>query len=58
MSGVLLERNVQAIIPPEVHRLLRDEAYEKDVPLKDLIRDILIKHTKKFGENVLSQRRG
>lgn len=56
MSGVLLERNVQAIVPPEVHRLLRDEAYEKDVPLKDLIRDILIKHATEFGKKVLLQK--
>lgn len=41
----LASHHVQTIVPEEVHKALRDEAYEKKVAMKDLIREILVQHT-------------
>lgn len=41
-------RNVQAIVPPDTHRVLREVAYEKDIPLRDLIAEILLAYVEKL----------
>lgn len=41
-------RNIQTIIPQETHKVLREMAYEKDVPLRDFVRDILEEVADKF----------
>jgi len=42
--STLSSHNVQTIVPREIHKALTDEAYSKNIPLKDLIREILVKH--------------
>ena len=41
----LESHNVQTIVPASVHKALRDEAYERKIPLKDLIREVLTQYT-------------
>ena len=41
MAATLSTRNIQALIPVEVHKVLRDIAYERNMPIKDLMCDIL-----------------
>lgn len=43
----MADRNVQTIVPEKAHKALVDEAYEKKIPLKDLIRAILVTHTER-----------
>lgn len=47
----LSDRNVQAVVPAETHKILRDIAYVKGVPLRDLLRNILIE----YGDSALAE---
>lgn len=50
MGNPALMRNVQAMVPVEVHRTLRDVAYTKGTHLKDLIGEILEDYVVKVGQ--------
>ena len=49
-------RNVQAMVPLETHRVLRDVAYEKEITLRNLIAEILNNFVSKVkGESQLQR---
>ena len=52
----LESRNVQAIVSGETHRVLRDVAYEKKLPLKELICDVLNSFVTKVKEEAQLKR--
>lgn len=55
MSILLSTRNVQAIIPNETHKVLRDIAYANGIPLRDLIHDVLVDYAKKYSDTKLAE---
>lgn len=50
MGNPSMKRNVQAMVPVEVHRVLREVAYEKGTHLRDLIGDVLEDYVSKVGQ--------
>lgn len=52
----LSTRNVQAIVSLECHRVLREVAYEKGIPLKDLIYVVLLDFVEKVKKEKELQR--
>lgn len=56
MSNGLSSRNVQAIVSADVHKVLRDAAYDHDMPLRDLIASVLSDYAKKVVESQLKMR--
>ena len=44
----LSTRNVQCVVPAEVHRVLREVAYSKHTALRDLICEVLCKFVEDY----------
>lgn len=54
MAPKLSTINVQGVVPETVHKVLRDDAYNKRIALRDLIKNVLTDYTNKVNSDLTS----